>query len=137
MRDNVSCKPDYKTIQKLLQKAGKDQEVLAVILFGSHAHGKTSPLSDVDVCLVLRSKIANRLQMVQKRLDYLAEFPHLDIQVFQLLPLAIQKRILKEGKVLYSHNDEALYDVAYFAVKAFEDFKYKYYGYLEEAGRES
>lgn len=137
MLENVPRKSAYKMIQKLLQKARKDEEVLAVILFGSYARGEASPLSDVDVCLVLHSKTVDRLRMAQKGLDYLAEFPHLDIQIFQLLPLAIQKRVLKEGKVLYSRNDEALYDIAYSTVKAFKDFRYKYYDYLEEVGRGS
>ena len=40
-------------LARLLSRAESDPDVLAVILFGSHARGEAGPTSDVDVCLVL------------------------------------------------------------------------------------
>ncbi|MGC8777967.1 MAG: hypothetical protein ACP5Q4_04745 [Candidatus Caldatribacteriaceae bacterium] len=89
--------------------------------------GAKQVLSHVDVCLVFPPGVFGRRAMAQKRLDYLTELPQLDIQVFQLLPLYIRRRVLQEGKVLYSRDDDALYEVAHLTARALEDFKHLYY----------
>ena len=114
-------------LEKLVQMAEKDAEVLAVIAFGSFARGERH--SDIDVCLVLKEKKAN-LDTSRKRLDYLSEFPDLDIHVFQQLPLHIRARILKEGKVLFCRDKNILYDIFYKTIKDFVYFEPKYRIYL-------
>ena len=123
-------------LKKFLLKVQDDPEILAVFLFGSAAHGERGPSSDVDVCLVFVPAVRDRLYMAQKRLEYLGEAPEgLDIQVFQLLPLYIRHRILKEGKVVFCRDEDTLYDLAFATVKAFEDFRYMYREYLDEVAR--
>jgi hypothetical protein len=39
---------------------------------------------------------------------------------------------LKEGKVLLCQDEDLLYEIAFRAAQAFEDFKHIYHGYLEE-----
>lgn len=124
-------------LRKFMKRVKEDPHVLAVILFGSYARKEIGPLSDIDVCLVFFEQSVSRTEMMHKRLDYLAEFPQLDIQVFQLLPLYIRRKVLKEGKVLYTRDDDALYELAYCTVRAFEDFKHMYYDYLEGITRGS
>ncbi len=124
-------------LRKFMKRVKEDPHVLAVILFGSYARKERGPLSDIDVCLVFFEQSVSRTEMMHKRLDYLAEFPQLDIQVFQLLPLYIRRKVLKEGKVLYTRDDDALYELAYCTVRAFEDFKHMYYDYLEGITRGS
>lgn len=83
-------------LARLLARAERDPEVLAVLLFGSRARGEASADSDVDVCLVLAGERRSDLERARKRLDYLAE-TDLDVAVFQSLPLHIRSRVLKEG----------------------------------------
>ncbi|NSW76189.1 MAG: nucleotidyltransferase domain-containing protein [Candidatus Atribacteria bacterium] len=120
-----------KVLQEFLEKVRRDTAILAIILFGSYARNEASRLSDIDVCLVFSGRSMSRTEMMHRRLDYLAEFPLLDIQVFQLLPLYIRRRVLREGKVLYARDEDALYELAYATAKAFEDLKHMYYDYLE------
>jgi len=120
-----------KLLEKLLRYAGKDPEVLAVILFGSQVRGEATGASDVDVCLVLLNRRYEPLYLTRKKLDYLT-IGAADIHVFQQLPLYIRRRVIKEGKVLFVRDEESLYEVAFRTAQAFEDFKGRYYDYLEQ-----
>ncbi len=117
-----------KQLKPLIQKAKKDKDIVAVMLFGSAARGEK--YRDIDVALVLRAGMDSG-SMFDKRLDYLKEFSNLDIQIFNQLPLYIRQRILKEGKILLQNDTDALYDIAFDTIRAYEDFKPIYEGYLE------
>ena len=121
----------------LVKKARQDQDVLAVIVFGSCARGNDGPASDLDICLVLQPKDYSNLKLSRKRLEYLKFFsiPGLDIHIYQQLPLYIRKRVLKEGEILFCRDEEVLYELAFRTAQEFEDFKHIYYSYLEEVAR--
>ncbi|MBM3239917.1 nucleotidyltransferase domain-containing protein [Candidatus Poribacteria bacterium] len=124
-------------MDKLLEMAHQDDDVLAVLLFGSVARGEQTPLSDIDICLVLipQNKPYRSIDLSHKRLEYLKEFD-MDIHVFQQLPIYIRRRVLREGKVLFVRDEDTLYDLATRTAKAFEDFKHIYYDYLEEVAND-
>jgi len=115
-------------LEKLIAKAQADEAVLAVMLFGSEARGEATSASDLDICLVLQPRAAER--KAEKRLEYLGEFD-LDLHVFQALPLPIRRRVLKEGRILLTKDEDALYDLALRTAKAFDDFRHIYEAYLE------
>lgn len=115
-------------LDRLVEQAEGDPEVMAVFLFGSAARGEAAP-SDVDVCLVLAGS-PGREAASEKRLEYLANFD-LDVQVFQSLPLPVRQRVLKEGRVLLSKDDDALYELAAFTIRACTYFRPAYETYLE------
>ena len=119
-----------KSIEKLLNKAKQDSEILGVILFGSKARGESTSASDTDVCLVLVNQRYDPLRLSHKKLEYL-KIEKLDIHVYQQLPLYIRHRVIKEGKVLYVQDEDGLYELAFRTAQAFEDFKPRYYSYLE------
>lgn len=117
-------------LQVLVKDACRDPDVLAVMLFGSTAREEAHAASDVDVCLVLdggRDRLPSRLSEV--KLGYLGKH-RLDIQIFQQLPLYVRRRVLKEGKVLWVRDDEALYELAFRTAREFEDFRPRYEEYL-------
>ena len=115
-------------LERLIARAQADEDVLAVMLFGSAARGEATSASDLDICLVLQLPAAER--KTEKRLEYLGEFD-LDIHVFQALPLPIRRRVLKEGRILLSKDEDALYDLALRTAKEFDDFRHIYEAYLE------
>ncbi|HAM59069.1 MAG TPA: nucleotidyltransferase domain-containing protein [Candidatus Rokubacteria bacterium] len=121
-------------LARLVTRAEQDPDVLAVLLFGSHARGEASPESDIDVCLVLAGEPGSDLERAQKRLDYLAE-TDLDVAVFQSLPLHIRSRVLKEGRVLFARDEEALYAVAFRTARAWDGFRHIHRQYLDEVSR--
>ncbi|MGH7312542.1 MAG: nucleotidyltransferase family protein [Candidatus Rokuibacteriota bacterium] len=115
-------------LERLIARAREDPAVLAVVLFGSAARGEATSASDVDVCLVLNPDAAGEAGRL--RLEYLAGVD-LDVQVFQALPLYVRPRVLREGRVLLSKDDDRLYELAIKTAKAFEDFKPIYRRYLD------
>lgn len=125
---------NHPTVRRVLDRARQDAHVLAVMLFGSHARGEASEASDVDLCLVLASDEITRLEMSRTRLAYLAEGAG-DIVIFQQLPLHVRNRVLKEGRVLFVRDEDALYDVAIRAARAFERFRHLHRAYLDEIAR--
>jgi predicted nucleotidyltransferase len=120
-----------RTLAHLIERAERDDSILAVILFGSRARGEETATSDFDVCLVLRSGRHRQDDQVRARLEYLPT-DELDLRIFQQLPLYVRRRVLKDGKVLYCRDLDQLYELAYRTARAFEDFKPHYRQYLEQ-----
>jgi len=116
-------------LEKIVEKARKDEDVLAVILFGSYARKES--YSDVDVCVVLDSKKFSPLFLSKKRLEYLKDFPNIDVRVFQQLPSYVKVRVFKDGKLVLCKNEDRLYDLNFFTIREFEYFKPIYLSYLE------
>ena len=127
---------EHCNLEQLVQSAEKDNRLLAVVLFGSHARGQQASGSDVDVCLVLDPQRAREDTSGEVRLEYLEATPSsFDVQVYQRLPLYVRRRVLAEGKVLYCRDEDALYDLAYQTIREFEDFRPRYQCYLDEVAR--
>lgn len=114
-------------IEALIEQARADEEVLAVVLYGSVARGEAAP-NDTDVCLVLRQ--VDSVEPSAKRLEYLSRYD-LDIHTFQGLPLPIRQRVLGEGRILLSKDEDALYELASETIRANTYFRRAYETYLE------
>ncbi len=123
-----------KQLEQLLSEAREDSEILAVLLFGSNARGEQTAASDVDVCLLLQPRKYDPLALSRKKLAYL-QGNDLDVHVFQQLPLYIRQRVLKEGRILFARDLDALYALAFRTAQEFEDFKPIYRAYLAEVAR--
>lgn len=123
-----------RVIEELLIKVRLDEEILAVILFGSAAAGESTKESDVDVCLVLDTSTRDKKNLSEKRIEYMKDFD-LDVQVFQQLPLYIRQRVLKNGQVLFCRNEEGLYEIAFVTIRDYASFEHIYRYYLNEVAR--
>ena len=121
-------------LERLIALVRSDDDVLAAILFGSRARGDHHVGSDVDVCLVLASGRPGGASASRKQLAYASQVD-LDVHVFQRLPLYIRRRVLKEGRVLFVRDEDALYDLAYRTARAYESFRPRYEAYLAEVAR--
>ena len=117
-------------VARLVDRAQGDPDLLAVILFGSRARGEARAGSDFDVCLVLAPGRVAEADRTAKRLDYLGRFD-LDVSVFQQLPLAVRSRVLKEGKILFVHDEDTLYELAIRTARAWERFRPIHRMYLD------
>jgi uncharacterized protein len=118
-------------LDRLLGTVKEDEEVLAVLIFGSAARDEQVPFSDVDICLVMKPKSFEPIALSHKRLEYMKD-NSLDVRIFQQMPLYVRVRVLKEGRVLFVRDEDQLYELAFRTAQAFEDFKHIYYGYLKE-----
>jgi uncharacterized protein len=121
-------------LSALLNRAKKDQRILAVLLFGSVARKRNLEDSDTDICLVLVPGAYTPLQLSKTKLEYLQDFDQ-DVQVFQQLPLYVRKRVLKDGKILYSRDMDSLYEVAFTFISEYADYEHIYREYLGDLSR--
>ena len=122
-----------KALDKLVSKAKKDKDILAVIVFGSYARGEKH--RDIDVCLVLSKELENGV-MSRKRLAYVSE-SGTGVYIFQQLPVYIKVRVQSKGKILFCRDLDALYDMASQTVREFEEFKHVYEMYYGSSYREN
>ena len=110
----------------------QDDDILCVFIFGSHAKGRPTQFSDVDVCFVLNINNYSPLILSQKKLAYMKIFPHADIQIFQQMPLYIKVRILKYGKIILCKDEDKIYDLAFSVITEYSDYEHIYREYLKE-----
>jgi predicted nucleotidyltransferase len=118
-------------INELARVAKLDEEILALILFGSITRQENLNYSDVDICLILKHQDYSSKYLSYKKLKYLKEF-NLDIQIFQQLPIYIKKRIIGEGKILFCKDEDEVYKIAFKTIEEFADFEHIYRDYLKE-----
>lgn len=89
--------------RKIIAAIQAHPKVVAVILFGSWARGAPSPLSDVDIAVLLQAP--DRHDEAEIGSLYSAR---IDVVLFHRLPLPIQFEVLKTGQELFV-RDEAAY----------------------------
>ncbi|MBS1253289.1 MAG: hypothetical protein MAG451_02338 [Anaerolineales bacterium] len=87
--------------------------VVLAYLYGSVAEGRPTPLSDVDIALVLASETSlNAYQRFMMELDIEAELerrfgiPDTDVRSINDAPLRVQGTVITRGKLLYSADDD-------------------------------
>ncbi len=94
-------------LDRIVEAVKEDEQILAVILYGSTARAEGSTTSDLDVCLVLEPNGYTPLGLSEKKLEYLAAFD-VDIQVFQQMPIYLKQRVLRDGIVLFCRDQDTL-----------------------------
>lgn len=118
-------------VSQVIKAVHKDEQVLALILFGSQVHGEHAAGSDVDLCLVLSPAPHTSFELSRKKLEYSSKFSA-DIHVFQQLPLYFKQRVLRDGKVLFCRDEDSLYELAFDVIREYSDFEHVYREYLKE-----
>ena len=106
-----------------LTKLDIKKRIKFIILFGSTARGKNNILSDVDIAVYYNGSDNERFKF---RITALGNLPdNIDLQIFQDLPLTVQKEVLA-GTVLYYDNYNFMFDTLMNVMKEFNGFE-KYY----------
>ena len=106
-------------LDKIIEDLKKYPEVVAIILYGSHAKGKEKPLSDIDIAVVLKDRsLEAEISSFSSNV--------LDIAPFHRLPLYIQFEVLKYGKVLFSRDKKHFTDVKWKTLRDYLEMSYLY-----------
>ena len=84
-------------------------EIIGVILYGSYSKDEETSRSDIDICIITKSKpslaIWNKIMEKQP-----APNERYSIFFFHELPLYIKKDIFTEGKVICTRDEPALFE---------------------------
>ena len=119
-------KKDVHLVIDKIKKIG-GEKIKFIILFGSFAEGKQTPLSDIDLAVYYDGSKEERFKF---RIEILGNVNNkFDIQIFQDLPLYVRKEVLK-GKILYDGESRFLYEVERRTYQDFDDFKNRFYDYI-------
>lgn len=106
--------------RKTLAELKKIREVKAVYLFGSHATGRATKISDVDLCVIADKGIPGGKKAEIRS----CSSGKVDVSVFWDLPVVLRYRVLKEGKKLFSRQSEkAFHKIVMETIREYLDFK--------------
>lgn len=98
----------FPEMHKLVEK---DPVIITLYLFGSYARGKTTPLSDVDLAVLLDDSVSKE-DYFDKELELRAEFSgilktdEIDLVVLNQAPHTLAYKVISDGKVLFCRDHQ-------------------------------
>ncbi len=106
----------------------KDENVLAVLLFGSGAKDQLSTRSDRDFCVVApeirdRAGMRSLLKKIYVNLDVVGK--RYDVWLFEEFPLYMKFQVIENHKVVFCRDLPGLYEYFYFYRKIWKDQKHR------------
>ena len=111
-------------VKAVVEKASKDGNVAAVILFGSYAR-KEPRYRDIDFALITQdgsgTSIFDYSQAAREVSGRSA--PSLDIVIFEALPLDLKRKVLNEGQVMYARDEKELRELSVSVAEKWDDFR--------------
>lgn len=110
---------DKEKLDYIVKGLSKLPFVQAVILFGSQVKGNSRKDSDIDIA-VLTKEINSSIEA--KILGFSSE--EFDISIFYKLPLIIQFRVIKDGKIIFIRDKDYYHDIKYEVIRRYLDFSY-------------
>ena len=106
----------------------KDENVLAVLLFGSGAKGKLDSRSDRDFCVVAPEirdigEMRSLLKKIYVNLDVVGK--RYDVWLFEEFSLYMKLQVIEDYKVVFCRDLPELYEYFYFYRKIWDDQKHR------------
>jgi hypothetical protein len=113
--------------QKSIERIAKKYRIILVYLFGSKARNTDSKISDIDIAVLLENNEEDDLKDLILALIFefskLFKSDKIDLLLLNRASLAIQYRVISEGKILYQINSELRCNYEEKVVKLYLDFK--------------
>lgn len=120
-------KDNLKTMIAILEKFfQKRKGILFCYVFGSFAYNNFNSKSDVDIAVYLDKK--KKIDFFEKRLELISEISRVlkkeaDILILNTAPLFLKYVAIKEGKLIFSKNEEKRIDFELKTTNEYFDFK--------------
>jgi len=98
-------------IPSLIEKLSLDEDIIALYLFGSYAEDKQTPVSDIDLAVLLKRDFPQD-SYFEKKLTLLSTITSLlktdevDLVILNQVPPALSYRILSKGSLLFEKTDQ-------------------------------
>ncbi len=115
-----------KGIKRILDEARSDENVLAVLLFGSYAR-KMPDYGDVDLAILLGEGADHFKELARYAGASLSEEERLfDVSILNDMPIDLQSRVLNEAEVLYARDRPRLYDYSLGVMDHWSEFRHRF-----------
>lgn len=114
-----------------IRELGGDR-IAFIALYGSVTKNRDTPLSDIDLAVFYEGNKEERFKFRMSVLGRTGD--EFDVQIFQDLPLYIQKEVISYGKLLYYKEYDVVFDIYINVIKNFDDFKRHLNLYLSYLG---
>jgi hypothetical protein len=99
-----------------------ENNVFAILIYGSYVRGEAHQRSDIDVCIVLKSNKKEKIRNIfRKILRISAKNEKYDIRIFEQMPLFMRIGVIENGEVIYAKNLSELNEYFYFFRKLWQD----------------
>ncbi len=105
-------------LNKIVDKISKNKKVKAIFLFGSQVNGRAREDSDVDIAVLTKEINIDE----EWKISGIGN-EKFEIHIFNRLPLVIQFRVIKDGKLLFVKDERYLHDVWRYVVSRYLDFQ--------------
>ena len=102
-----------------IREIGGDR-IAFIALYGSVAKNRDTHLSDIDLAVFYEGSKEERFKFRMSVLGRTGD--EFDVQIFQDLPLYIQKEVITYGKLLYYGEYDVVFDIYINTIKNFDDF---------------
>lgn len=121
LKKNQNNKNIIEKVVEVVLNDELNENIRAILLFGSFADRTNIPKSDIDICVVFRKSISLK-EATKFRIRNLGKLPKkVDLHVFNVLPMKLKRDIARNHKVLYKNKD---YDNINFSIKYLKDNDY-------------
>lgn len=108
---------DLTIIKPIADEFRINNNVLALILFGSVAQGHARSDSDIDLCIITKKGIT-----ASECMNLLSDGSKgVDVSLFFALPLTIRFRVIKEGKILFCKDPLAIHRIKSDTIREYLD----------------
>lgn len=114
-----------------IRELGGDR-IAFIALYGSVTKNRDTPLSDIDLAVFYEGNKEERFKFRMSVLGRTGD--EFDVQIYQDLPLYIQKEVISYGKLLYYKEYDVVFDIYINVIKNFDDFKRHLNLYLSYLG---
>jgi len=111
------------------------QDILAVYLYGSYGTPAQTPLSDVDLGVLLAPEAGNKLDTypeIQAAVCDITGQDDVNVVILNRLPVIMQFNIVSTGNLIYERNEEATSDFLERVFKLYGDFVTDYRAFCAE-----
>lgn len=110
-----------KVLVNLIEELKRYPEVVGVYLFGSYVKNTTTPLSDIDIAVILKDPDP------KKEADIGSIYSEkIDLVLFHKLPLHIKFEVLKFGKEIFVKDEEYLFELKLKVLKEYLETRWLY-----------
>ena len=109
--------PQDAPVKQIVEELRTNDNVIALILFGSVARGEAREYSDIDLTIITRTGISEPEE------HYLLSYgsQKVDVSLFFALPITIRFRVIREGKVLFCKDPLQLHRIKVKTVQEYLD----------------